>query len=268
MLAGLDRPAPTGMTLSAVAMATVSARAADLDQRLGLQVPAGRSVARLIDTASGQTVDEVTDLNPHGKPVAISRFDLSGQLVSSVRLGYAATIGMAVSAPAAVTAAGKILASIGIQAAGSPAATARATGGWLVRWVRLVVGVPVPSDGVSVQLAAGGSFHSIVRTEHPLAAVPPITIDQARIRVLAEARLDLWLKADVRGLAGVSSLGLAWVAPNDTFGDPLPAGPAGSLRLAWVVRVAMSGALADRVAGLELAFDAGDGQPLGGDVLE
>jgi len=66
----------------------------------------------------------------------------------------------------------------------------------------------------------------------------------------------------------VSSLGLAWVAPNDTFGDPLPAGRAGSLRLAWVVRVAMSGALADRLAGLELAFDAGDGQPLGGDVLE
>jgi hypothetical protein len=58
------------------------------------------------------------------------------------------------------------------------------------------------------------------------------------------------------------------VAPNDTFSDPVPVAPAGTLRLAWVVRVTNSGALAERVAGLELAFDAGDGSPLGGDVLE
>jgi hypothetical protein len=40
------------------------------------------------------------------------------------------------------------------------------------------------------------------------------------------------------------------------------------LRLAWIVRVTMNGSLVERLAGLELAFDAGDGTPLGGDLLE
>ena len=42
----------------------------------------------------------------------------------------------------------------------------------------------------------------------------------------------------------------------------------GTVRLAWIVRVTTSGPLAERLAGLELAFDAGDGTPLGGDILE
>jgi hypothetical protein len=107
-----------------------------------------------------------------------------------------------------------------------------------------------------------------VRTEHPVAAVPASTIDEARVRLLAAARLDAWFTGGAHGEATIGSVAKAWVAPNDTFGDPLPAVPAGALRLAWVVRVTTSGALADRLAGLELAFDAGSGMPLGGDVLE
>jgi hypothetical protein len=268
MISGLARTAPGPITLSAAATASISALAADVDERLGLQVPARRTVARLVGGASGQTVDEVTDLDPVGKPVAISRFDTSGHLVSSVRLGYAPTIGVALSAPAAIARAKMVLASVGIPAGGSPAASSRATGGWLVRWMRLVGSVPVPGDGVSVQLAVDGSFHGLVRSDHPLAPAATATIDQARVRNLVAARLDGWLSANLRDQASVSTMGLAWVAPNDTFGDPLPAGPEGTLRLAWLVRITTTGTLADQVAGLELAFDAGDGTPLGGDILE
>lgn len=268
MIIGLARPAPTGLTLSARGAAQASAAAIDLDHRLGLPVPASRSVARLTDTVSGQVVDEVTDLDSGGKPLVITRFDLSAQLVSSVRLGYLPSSGRSVTSAAAIDGAVRILAGVGIRTGGLPAATARASGGWLVRWIRLVGTVPVPGDGVAVQLAADGSFHAIARTEHPPAATPARMIDGAHARALARARLDAWLSPDLRSQASISSLGLAWVAPNDTFGDPLPAGPAGTLRLAWLVRVITTGALADRFAGLELAFDAGNGLPLGGDLLE
>ena len=66
----------------------------------------------------------------------------------------------------------------------------------------------------------------------------------------------------------MTGLALAWVAPNDTFGDALPTSSPDELRLAWIVRVTTSGSLAGRLAGLELAFDAGDGSALGGDLLE
>jgi hypothetical protein len=268
MISGQVRPATGPMTLSAAAAATISALAADVDQRLGLQVPASRAIARLVDGTSGQSVDEVTDLDPAGKPVAVSRFDSSGRLVSSVHLGYAPTIGAALSPAAAVARAGVVLAGVGVSTGGAPAASSRATGGWLVRWVRLVGSVPVPGDGVSVQLAADGSFHGLARSEHHLAAAPATTIDAARVRDLADARLNAWLSANLRDQASVSTISLAWVAPNDTFGDPLPTAPAGTLRLAWLVRIATTGSLAAQIAGLELAFDAGDGAPLGGDVLE
>jgi hypothetical protein len=265
---GLARPGPGPLTLSAAATASISALAADIDARLGVGVPAGRTVARLVDSLSGQTVDEVTDLDVAGQPLGLSRFDLSGRLVSSVRLGYTPTTGVALSAPAAVARAGVVLAGVGIPAGRAPVASSRAAGGWLVRWLRLVGSVPVPGDGVSVRLAADGSFQALVRSEHPLASASSTTIDQARVRDLVQARLNGWLSANLRDQASVSSMSLAWVAPNDTFGDKLPAGPAGTLRLAWVVRIATTGTLADRIAGLELAFDAGDGTPLGGDVLE
>jgi len=268
MLAGLDRrTSPDRLTLSAAAAATATALTASLDQRLGLPSPASRVAERLSDS-SGVIVDEVRELDSLGQPIAISRFDPAGQLVSSVRLGLAAP-GTPALTTAAATGRGQAIAAIaGMAVAGTPTTTPRASGGWLVRWVRTIAGVPVPGDGVSVQLAGDGSFHAIVRTEHLLAAPPATTLTEAQARNLAGARLDAWFTGALHGLAAVSSVALAWVAPNDTFGDPLPAAPAGTLRLAWVVRVTTSGALADRVAGLELAFDAGDGSPLGGDVLE
>lgn len=269
MLAGVDRrTSPDRLTLSAAAAATATALTASLDQRLGLPVPASRVAERLSDPASGLIVDEVRDLNSLGQPIAISRFDPAGQLVSSVRLGLIAPGTPALTTVAATSRGQAIAASAGMTVAGTPTATPRATGGWLVRWVRNIAGIPAPGDGVSVQVSGDGSFHAIVRTEHPLAPLPASTLTEAQARVLAATRLDAWFTGPLHGLAGISTLALAWVAPNDTFSDPLPAAPAGTLRLAWVVRVTTSGALADQVSGLELAFDAGDGSPLGGDVLE
>ena len=278
VLAGLDRPsadasagaAPTGVriTLTTTAAVAAVALATDVDTRLGLPAPASLSAERLTDAGTGRVVDVVTDLDGDGTPVAISRFDLGGQLVSSVRLGLRSGVGTRVTSGFALSHAATIAASAGIPTSGAASVTTRAAGGWLVRWVRTVGGVAVPGDGVGVQLDADGSFHAIVRTEHPLAPAPSAQIDQARARILARARLDMWLSADLRADATISSITLAWVAPNDTFGDPLPTASPGVLRLAWIVRVTTGGSLADRVAGLEIAFDAGNGTRLGGDVLE
>ncbi|MGH2464350.1 MAG: hypothetical protein ACRDGI_02725 [Candidatus Limnocylindrales bacterium] len=257
-----------GMDLTAVAVATTTALARAVDERLGQPVPASRSVVRITDPASGSTLDEVTDLDPGGKPLAVTRFDLSGNLVSSVRFGYVAPTSSTVSQAAAGAGATTIAANLGVPVAGPPVVSARAAGGWLVRWTRQIGSVPAPGDGVSLQLTGTGAFHAIVRTEHPLATAPASAIDEARVRLLAKARLDAWFSGAAQGEATIASVARAWVAANDTFGDPMPAGPAGTLRLAWIVRVTTTGALAERLAGLELAFDAGSGLPLGGDVLE
>ncbi|HLY15116.1 MAG TPA: hypothetical protein VKR24_12265 [Candidatus Limnocylindrales bacterium] len=268
MLTGLDRQAPDRLTLSAAANAAATAQAASLDRRLGLPVPASQVAERLADPVTGLIVDEVRDLDPLGQPIGISRFDPSGQLVSAVQLGFVAPATTVMTTAAVMSRATAVAASAGVTVSGAATTTPRAAGGWLVRWVRTIAGVPVPGDGVSVQLAGDGSFHGVVRTEHPLAAPPVALLSEAQARTLAGARLDAWFTGALHGQATISSLALAWVAPNDSFDDPLPTAPAGTLRLAWVVRVTSSGALADRFAGLELAFDAGDGTPLGGDVLE
>jgi hypothetical protein len=266
--AATSRAASNGAAPVPASAAAAIALTAIAETSLGLPVPASRSVEQVTDPTTGMALDEVTDFDAGGEPIGISNFDTRGQLMSSVRLGIVAPTDAPISAASAARSAAAILASIGVAASGRAAVTPRAAGGWLVRWVRLVQAVPVPGDGVGVQVAGDGSFHAMVRTEHALAAAPAVAIDPARIRLLTRTRLDLWLPANVRGRASISSPSLAWVAPNDTFGDAIPAGPPGVLRLAWIVRVTTSGPLVHRLAGLELAFDAGDGTPLGGDLVE
>jgi len=253
---------------AAPAIAPAAALAAEVGTELGLPVPASRTVERITDAASGQALDEVTDLNAAGAPLSISRFDTAGGLVSAIRLGFVAQGGTTIVASAAGSAATAILAKAGIVGQGSPVVSPRAVGGWLVRWSRAVGAVPVPGDGIVVQLDPDGSFHAVVRTEHGLAPVPASTLGAAAARLLASSRLDGWLSSGVREQATIASVGQAWVVPNDAFGDPLPAGSTNLLHLAWVVRVTTTGSLADMLGGLELAFDAGTGASLGGDLLE
>ena len=79
--------------------------------------------------------------------------------------------------------------------------------------------------------------------------------------------LDRWIPARNRAEARVVTTALAWVAPNDTFEAARPDAPAEVRRLAWVVGVRSSGALAVSLRGLDVWVDAGDGSLLGGDVL-
>ena len=73
-----------------------------------------------------------------------------------------------------------------------------------------------------------------------------------------------WLAGDL----SIVATERAWVAPNDSFGGPRLDAPAETLRLAWAVQLAASGALADRLRAVEVWIDAGDGQVLGGDLVE
>lgn len=132
---------------------------------------------------------------------------------------------------------------------------------------RLIGGVPVPGDGVRVALWADGSFHSLSRTERPLAATPAAVLDRAEVRARAEARLDAMFGPAERSGLRVAGLDLAWVAPNDTFAAALPDAPESTVRLAWVVGTEVGGPIAERLQALELWLDAGDGRLLGGDVL-
>ena len=268
MTVGLDTPRTV-----AAASAGAIARATEIEVQLALPQPASRSVALVSDRDTGQQVSELVEFDAAGSPTAISRFDPAGRLLSLVRLGFVPQTSPGIGSTQASQRASSILASLGLAPASLapaslPAVTPRATGGWLIRWVRLVGSVPVPSDGLSVQLAPDGSVHAIVRTEHRLAPAPAVPLDVAYVRLLAEARLDTWFAAGVRAEASLGQPSLAWVAPNDTFGDAIPNDSVGDLRLAWIVRVTTSGSLAEQVAGIELAFDAGDGTALGGDLLE
>jgi hypothetical protein len=257
-------PAPVVAPAAAPALAL----AVEIGTKLGLPAPASRTVERITDAASGLVLDEVTDLNAAGTPLGISRFDTAGGLVSAIRLGFVTQGGTTIAASVAGTAAAAMLAKVGMVAQGSPAISSRAAGGWIVRWSRTVGAVPVPGDGVVAQLDPDGSFHALARTEHGLAPVPASNLGAAAARLLAGSRLDGWLASGVREEATIASVGLAWVVPNDTFGDPIPAGSTNLLHLAWIVRVTTTGSLADTLGGLELAFDAGTGAPLGGDLLE
>ncbi len=151
--------------------------------------------------------------------------------------------------------------------AGVAAAERRGTNGWSVRWDRIVDGVPVPGDGLRVQLWPDGSFHGLAATEHRLATRPSSTISVSSAEMTAGRLLDRWISSPDRASARIGATALAWVAPNDTFEPARPDAPADVRRLAWVVSVRTSGPLADVLRGLEVWIDAGDGSLLGGDVL-
>ena len=127
--------------------------------------------------------------------------------------------------------------------------------------------MPVPGDGLRLQLWPDGSFHGLAVSEHPLAARPATTIPAAAAEATVGALLDRWIPAAARRDARIAGAALAWVAPNDTFEPARPDAPAEVRRLAWVVSVRSTGPLAGPLRGLEVSIDAGDGTLLGGDVL-
>ena len=162
-----------------IAAATVD-RAAAHERALGLPAAAKRTVDRVVDRRGQRTFDEVTDLDGRGRPVAVLRYALDGRLLAASRLGWQPGMGSPLSSLAdAVRSADRLARSLGIVPAGTPVADGRGANGWSVRWQRVLDGVPVPGDGLRVQLWPDGSFHGLASAEHPLAGRPATTIAAA-----------------------------------------------------------------------------------------
>lgn len=255
------------LSVAADAAAQARARGAAVGAALGLPgVPA--RVERLADLFDHRSYDEITFVDGHGQDVAMSRLDLDGSVAMAVTLGWRPTGGRVIDGPAASNRAVGLARSAGLAANGAPDVRRSAgAGGWSVSWQRSVHGVPVRGDGVRITLWADGSFHGLTRTERPLAVAPERTIDGSAARTAADAVVTSRIGGSPAGLAVVTT-DLAWVAPNDTLGGGRLDAPAGTLRLAWVVRYGASGDLADRLRSVEAWIDAGDGRLLGGDLVE
>ena len=138
--------------------------------------------------------------------------------------------------------------------------------GWAIAWPRAADGIPVPGDGVRIDLWPDGRVHAVVRTERPLAARPARVIDEAEARARAAITLgDLF--GSRSGQVAISAVALGWIAPNDAFEPTAPDAPDATLRLAWVVEGRTQGELGDGLRAVKLFLDAGSGALLGGDVL-
>ncbi len=248
--------------------ASAADRAAGHERVLGLTGAVRRTVDRIVDRRGHRTFDEVTGLDDRGRPVEILRYAVDGRLIAASRLGWRPGTGRALVGSAdAIQAADGLARSLGMTPAGRPVADGRGANGWNVRWGRVVDGIPVPGDGLRVQLWTDGSFHGLAVSEHSLAAAPESTIGGLVAAAAVGSLLDRWIPARNRAEARVVTTALAWVAPNDTFEAARPDAPAEVRRLAWVVGVRSSGALAVSLRGLDVWVDAGDGSLLGGDVL-
>ena len=242
-------------------------RAGTLAKALGF-VAAQQRLERLDDRFDHRIYDEVLSLDANGREVGLTRLDPDGNLVAAMRLGWLPGRGRAVTPDVAGARATGLATSVGVAVGGTPEVhQSTGAGGWSVAWPRMVDGVPVRGDGLRVTLWADGSFHALSRTERPLAAIPgrQITADMARTTAqgLAAARFG-----QSAGTWRVISTERAWVAPNDTWQSVGPDAPAGVLRLAWVVRMESTGALAERIRMVEYWLDVGDAALIGGDVVE
>jgi hypothetical protein len=243
------------------------ARAADLAKAIGLP-GVSRRTERLDDRFDHLVYDEVVATDAAGRDVSIARFDTDGRVVMAVDLGWRPGRGGTLGRDAAATRGVEVARAAGLAVGGQPVVTASAgAGGWAVSWPRIIGGVPVLGDGVRVSLWKDGSFHALSRRERPLASPPIRPIAAAGARKLAAAIVAERFAGGAGDLRVVATE-LAWVAPNDTWAPERPDAPAGTVRLAWVVRLEARGSLASRVRFAEYWIDAGTGTLMGGDLAE
>jgi hypothetical protein len=243
-------------------------RAVQTGRRLGLPQPARRTVERVEDRRGQATFDEVTEIDGQGQATALLRYAPDGRLLAAVHLGWQPDRGKTLSADAdAVRVALDVARGAGFEPSGRAVPLRRGANGWSVGWDRVVDGVPVPGDGIRIQLQPDGTFHGLTRAEHPLATAPNTVLAAGVAQEAVNRLLDRWIPAASRADVRIDGSALAWVAPNDTFEPSRPDAPADVRRLAWVVRVRSVGAFAEVLRGLEVAIDAGDSSLLGGDVL-
>lgn len=235
---------------------------------LGLPAATRRSATRVVDRFGGRTYDEIAEYDARDRLLSLQRFDTDGRLLAAVRFGWRSPGTTALSGTGARRRAEQLATSLGFETAGTPRIVAApSSAGWTVAWDRRVAGIPVPGDGLRIQLWPDGSVHGLTRSERTLAPRPAVVLDEARARAIVRGALDTWFTGDARGDVTLTGVALAWVAPNDTFAAGAPDAPSAVLRLAWVARVSASGTLSDNLRALDVYVDAGDGSILGGDIL-
>lgn len=254
--------------LPPVAAGPAVERATQAGRSLGLPTAARRTVERVDDLRAAVAFDEVTDLDSRGRPSAVLRFGTDGRLVAVLRLGWEPGHGRALTTDVDATAAALGFAqAVGIKPVDPAVARDDGASGWSVVWERVVDGVPVPGDGVRVQLWRDGSFHSLSRTEHDLADRPATLLEVSVAQATVTRLLDTWIPAERRADVRIDGVALAWMASNDTFEPDRPDAPSAMRHLAWVVQVRSDGPFAEVLRGVDVSIDAADGSVLGGDVL-
>jgi hypothetical protein len=242
-------------------------RAAAVGRALGLG-GVRQTVTRLDDRFEHRVYDEIASFDAAGREVGLTRLDTDGRLLLAVRLGWSPGTGRPIAAAGAADRASAIAEAAGLAVVGRPEVRrSSGAGGWIVRWPRLVDGVPVRGDGVRVTVWSDGSFHAVTHSERQLDARPAAVITAAVARAAAEIIVADRFRASADGLR-VIAVEQAWLAPNDTWEPSRPDAPAATLRLAWVVRFESSGALAERMKLVEFWLDAADGALIGGDIAE
>jgi hypothetical protein len=123
-----------------------------------------------------------------------------------------------------------------------------------VSWTRTLAGIPVPGDGLRVQLWADGSLHGYSRTERTLA---PAGRDARPVDGPSARRCPARSVVQRRSAAAGDDDGARarLDGPERHVRSSRPDAPSATLRLSWVARVATTGPLADSLRGLELYFD-------------
>jgi hypothetical protein len=248
--------------------APVLAAASASRTQLGLPEPVSVDVEHVTDRLGGTTYDEVTERDGSGRTLHLQRFDERGRLVGAVSFGWQAAGGRRLPDNAAARARATALATgLGLDVAGQPDVRAEPDDtGWTIAWPRMADGIPVPGDGIRIDLWPDGRVHAVVRTERPLAVRPARVIDEAAARARAAITLgDLF--GSRSGQVAIAAAALGWIAPNDAFEPTAPDAPDATLRLAWVVEARTRGDLSDGLRAVKLFLDAGSGALLGGDVL-
>ncbi len=256
-------PSSRSIAVPPIEATAARARAEAVLAKLGLS---GRAVSatRIEDRFEHRVVDQVSFQDAIG-PSALVEPEPGGRPHLVIALGWRGTKGRAVAREVAVRQAVAHARAVDFEVAGSPTVLETAEE-WEVVWERRVDGVPVLGDGVRVSLWKDGTFHAIVRWEHPLAPRPTTTIGADAARQLAAERFAE--RFGRRGAVTIESTRLAWVRPNDLWDPSLPDAPLPTARLAWVVGGKPSGNLAGSFRQVEVWLDAGDGSVIGGDVIE
>jgi hypothetical protein len=250
--------------------AGIDSRAATLERVLGLNGTAGRRFAVVEDRFQQRRVDEVTYLDQRGRPIGLLRLAPDGRLVAAVRLGYRDGFASGqLDAAAALSKARSLADSLGLTPPPTgPKVRAMMNGAlWAVTWPRMVAGVAVDGDGLTVRIWRSGDLHSVTLGERSLEH-PQSLISAERARAALDGLLSSLMSAERRADGKLGAPALRWVAPNDRFRPDGADAPAPSLRLAYVFEMRFAGVSASIIRSVTFWIDAETGALIGGDALE